>query len=70
MNVAALQDDLPFVLRGKFFKDVVVDKKTGKATAKCVKCEELGKTKIINGNIRPTSNFSSHLKVSHSNTTN
>ena len=52
-------EELSFILQGTFFKNVVVDKKTGKVTAICAKCERDGKekTKSINGSIRPTFHY-------------
>lgn len=59
-------DELPFILQGKYFKVTQVDKQTGKVMAMCVDCDKQkpSRSKLINGAIRPTSNFITHLKAS------
>jgi hypothetical protein len=52
---------LPLILDGLYFEVIELDKISGKVKAKCKLCEP--KEKIINGSLRPTSNFTTHLKV-------
>ena len=49
--------DLPYIFNGTFFKISMLNKETNQVTAMCEECVKIGKSKIINGYIRPTSNF-------------
>jgi hypothetical protein len=54
---------LPFIFNGKFFEVNFFDEGTGKISAYCQECSKIGKTKLIQGSTKPTSNFTTHLKV-------
>jgi len=55
--------EMPFILQGTYFEVVAMDTSTGKVSATCLECKNMDKMKVIHGNIRPTSNFVSHMKV-------
>jgi len=63
MESGSKRTTLPTILDGKYYKVLSTDK-DGKVKAQCMPCDSEDKNTVVSGSVHPTSNFTSHLKVS------